>query len=430
MEEGEARSVFILVEFACGPCEAGLYEIKIQQGGEVMRPKILEPEFKFVLPKFCWFEGARLHNSSKLHLVLNKGLLPRHNLPADDKLGSYRGQIYDTETRSLETFEPPLAPKPVSYLMSAYGRLYNLASPQCFRVMPKVLFERYDSKTDSWESLTHFAYSRERSKMEIAGYAVCHGCILVSTCNFRFEFMVFHIDSNTWHQVDISRKEAYYSAFRGRAVVVGNSIYALSIQRGKVIAFSLKMKIGNDGRITYSLEEPFFLPGLESRVEDITESGLISRPTEYLVHLGKLEFCLLQTISTHLEEPQEMFITTFEIVCDDETMHIKTLDSSVCDFHIGHYGTLCICFSFMPKCEDFEPEEEESFRLAHKKGRAKKNNALDGFISMIKSSKRVKWPPKYELRRLAAAFHPLPVCVQVMAFVFVVYFLYKQISIY
>ncbi|KAM1585831.1 hypothetical protein PS2_038712 [Malus domestica] len=405
MEEGEARSVFILVEFACGPCEAGLYEIKIQQGGEVMRPKILEPEFKFVLPKFCWFEGARLHNSSKLHLVLNKGLLPRHNLPADDKLGSYRGQIYDTETRSLETFEPPLAPKPVSYLMSAYGRLYNLASPQCFRVMPKVLFERYDSKTDSWESLTHFAYSRERSKMEIA-------------------------DSNTWHQVDISRKEAYYSAFRGRAVVVGNSIYALSIQRGKVIAFSLKMKIGNDGRITYSLEEPFFLPGLESRVEDITESGLISRPTEYLVHLGKLEFCLLQTISTHLEEPQEMFITTFEIVCDDETMHIKTLDSSVCDFHIGHYGTLCICFSFMPKCEDFEPEEEESFRLAHKKGRAKKNNALDGFISMIKSSKRVKWPPKYELRRLAAAFHPLPVCVQVMAFVFVVYFLYKQISIY
>ncbi|KAM1026006.1 hypothetical protein ACFX13_039711 [Malus domestica] len=405
MEEGEARSVFILVEFACGPCEAGLYEIKIQQGGEVMRPKILEPEFKFVLPKFCWFEGARLHNSSKLHLVLNKGLLPRHNLPADDKLGSYRGQIYDTETRSLETFEPPLAPKPVSYLMSAYGKLYNLASPQCFRVMPKVLFERYDSKTDSWESLTHFAYSRERSKMEIA-------------------------DSNTWHQVDISRKEAYYSAFRGRAVVVGNSIYALSIQRGKVIAFSLKMKIGNDGRITYSLEEPFFLPGLESRVENITESGLISRPTEYLVHLGKLEFCLLQTISTHLEEPQEMFITTFEIVCDDETMHIKTLDSSVCDFHIGHYGTLCICFSFMPKCEDFEPEEEESFRLAHKKGRAKKNNALDGFISMIKSSKRVKWPPKYELRRLAAAFHPLPVCVQVMAFVFVVYFLYKQISIY
>ncbi|KAM1451906.1 hypothetical protein ACFX2I_038957 [Malus domestica] len=405
MEEGEARSVFILVEFACGPCEAGLYEIKIQQGGEVMRPKILEPEFKFVLPKFCWFEGARLHNSSKLHLVLNKGLLPRHNLPADDKLGSYRGQIYDTETRSLETFEPPLAPKPVSYLMSAYGKLYNLASPQCFRVMPKVLFERYDSKTDSWESLTHFAYSRERSKMEIA-------------------------DSNTWHQVDISRKEAYYSAFRGRAVVVGNSIYALSIQRGKVIAFSLKMKIGNDGRITYSLEEPFFLPGLESRVEDITESGLISRPTEYLVHLGKLEFCLLQTISTYLDEPQEMFITTFEIVCDDETMHIKTLDSSVCDFHIGHYGTLRICFSFMPKCEDFEPEEEESFRLAHKKGRAKKNNALDGFISMIKSSKRVKWPPKYELRRLAAAFHPLPVCVQVMAFVFVVYFLYKQISIY
>ncbi|KAM1377458.1 hypothetical protein EV1_038595 [Malus domestica] len=407
MEEGEARSVFILVEFACGPCEAGLYEIKIQQGGEVMRPKILEPEFKFVLPKFCWFEGARLHNSSKLHLVLNKGLLPRHNLPADDKLGSYRGQIYDTETRSLETFEPPLAPKPVSYLMSAYGKLYNLASPQCFRVMPKVLFERYDSKTDSWESLTHFAYSRERSKMEIS-------------------------DSNTWHQVDISRKEAYYSAFRGRAVVVGNSIYALSIQWGKVIAFSLKMKIGNDGRITYSLEEPFFLPGLESRVADSTESGRISRPTEYLVHLGKLEFCLLQSISTDLDEPQEMFITTFEIVCDDETMHIKTLDSSVCDFHIGHSGTLRICFSFMPKCEDFEPEEEESFRLAHKKGRAKKNNALDGFISMIKSSKRVlqKWPPKYELRRLAAAFHPLPVCVQVMVFVFVVYFLYKQISIY
>ncbi|KAM1340212.1 hypothetical protein EV1_038590 [Malus domestica] len=64
---------------------------------------------------------------------------------------------------SLETFEPPLAPKPV-------------------------LFERYDSKTDSWESLTHFAYSRERSNMQIA-------------------------DSNTWHQVDISRKEVYYSAF-------------------------------------------------------------------------------------------------------------------------------------------------------------------------------------------------------------------------
>ncbi|TQD72551.1 hypothetical protein C1H46_041924 [Malus baccata] len=63
-------------------------------------------------------------------------------------------------------------------------------------------------------------------------------------------------------------------------------------------------------------------------------------------------------------------------------------------------------------------------------GRAKKTNALDGFISMIKSSKRVKWPPKYELRRLAAAFHPLPVCVQVMAFVFVVYFLLVQTNIH
>ncbi|XP_048445825.1 uncharacterized protein LOC125479824 isoform X3 [Pyrus x bretschneideri] len=290
--------------------------------------------------------------------------------------------------------------------MSAYGKLYNLASPQCFRLMPKVLFERYDSKTDSWESLTHFAYSRERSNMEIAGYAVCHGCILVSTCNFRFEFMVFHIDSNTWHQVDISRKEAYYSAFRGRAVVVGNSIYALSIQCGKVIALSLKIKIGNDGLVTYSLEEPFFLPGLESRVADSTESGRISRPTEYLVHLEKLEFCLLQSFSADLEESQEMFITTFEIVCDDETMHIKTLDSSVCDFHIGHSENVRI--------------------LSLKKMR------VFGWLIKRKSSKRVlqKWPPKYELGRLAAAFHPLPVCVQAMVFVFVVYFLYKQISIY
>lgn len=49
MEEGEARSVFVLVEFTCGPFGGGLYEIKIQQGGEVMRPKKLEPEFKFVL---------------------------------------------------------------------------------------------------------------------------------------------------------------------------------------------------------------------------------------------------------------------------------------------------------------------------------------------------------------------------------------------
>nr|XP_028959810.1 uncharacterized protein LOC103437747 isoform X2 [Malus domestica] len=392
--EGELNSVYVLVRYVSGPYRCGLYEIKIQKGGQVMGlGNVLDPvvtffdRSTFVVPnEYFRVEGASLaldtatvttklpesSSNTKFYLLLNEGLNCFNRfVNTRYKYDSYSGYTFDTGTRSLETLKRPLASKPVSFFMSAYGKLYNIASPVCFIKMPDTLFERYNPNSESWESLPHFEYSRDKAHMDITGYAVCYGCILVSLGRSRVELMVYNIDSNTWHQVNIARSDAYYCGFRGRAVVVDNTIYALSIQCGKVIAFSLMIDSEEDGRIIYFLEKPVFFPGLKSRVKEDIKYGHGFNPTEYLVHLGKLEFCLLQAAATCIEdESQELFVTTFKIV-HDGTMNIKKLDSSVCDLRIKGYGLFDINFSFTPGCRDLEPRKEEILQMTRKKSTEK-----------------------------------------------------------
>ncbi|KAM2076163.1 hypothetical protein ACFX1T_038943 [Malus domestica] len=434
--EGELNSVYVLVRYVSGPYRCGLYEIKIQKGGQVMGlGNVLDPvvtffdRTTFVVPdEYFRVQGASLaldtatmttklpgsSSNTKFYLLLNEGLNCFNRfVNTRYKYDSYSGYTFDTRTRSLETLKRPLASKPVSFFMSAYGKLYNIASPVCFIKMPDTLFERYNPNSESWESLPHFEYSRDKAHMDITGYAVCYGCILVSLGRSRVELMVFNIDSNTWHQVNIARSDAYYCGFRGRAVVVDNTIYALSIQCGKVIGFSLMIYSEDDGRIIYFLEKPVFFPGFKSRVKEDLKYGHGFNPTEYLVHLGKLEFCLLQAAATCREdESQELFVTTFKIV-HDGTMHIRTLYSSVCDLRIKGYGLFDINFSFTPECRDLEPRKEEIFQMTRKKETAKNNAASDSKVHdvgiegsdrfMLLPRKLVlgKYPFKFDVSRLA-----------------------------
>ncbi|BBN68219.1 hypothetical protein Prudu_337S000500, partial [Prunus dulcis] len=65
---------------------------------------------------------------------------------------------------------------------------------------------------------------------------------------------------NQWSQVTF----ASYAPFRGRAVVVGDTIYAVhALMVEHIIAFSFKMDKGEHGCITYSLSPLFTLRGLE-----------------------------------------------------------------------------------------------------------------------------------------------------------------------
>ncbi|KAM1340222.1 hypothetical protein ACFX2H_038649 [Malus domestica] len=403
--EGELNSVYVLVRYVSGPYRCGLYEIKIQKGGQVMGlGNVLDPvvtffdRTTFVVPdEYFRVQGASLaldtaamttklpgsSSNTKFYLLLNEGLNCFNRfVNTRYKYDSYSGYTFDTRTRSLETLRRPLASKPVSFFMSAYGRLYNIASPVCFIKMPDTLFERYNPNSESWESLPHFEYSRDKAHMDIT--------------------------------VSIARSDAYYCGFRGRAVVVDNTIYALSVQCGKVIAFSLMIDSEDDGRIIYFLEKPVFFPGFKSRVKEDLKYGHGFNPTEYLVHLGKLEFCLLQAAATcREEESQELFVTTFKIV-HDGTMHIRTLDSSVCDLRIKGYGLFDINFSFTPECRDLEPRKEEIFQMTRKKETTKNNAASDSKVHDvgIEGSDRFmlllprklvlgKCPFKFDVSRLA-----------------------------
>lgn len=382
MEVGAARSVYILVSYTAVKYTSGLYEVKVEEeSGKVKGEKheLLNTvanffdKTKFQVPNYFVLESARFCSSSKLYLLINEG--PQFaqgwtkgsttTASSMAKAGSLRGYIFDTNSRSLDAFKPPQSLKRIAVVISAYDKLYHLADPICFPEIPKPSFERYDPNTDSWETLPPFPlYSKKNVDMEIVGYAVGYGCILVSI-NSPPQFMVFHVASRKWHKVNIPKhkSDCCYYPFRGRAVIVGNTIYAMSIQYGKVIAFSLRMGSKSDGSTIYSLEKPSLLRGLKSGIKG---DNTVYEQTEYLVHLGDLKFCLAQTIMDDLTTGrQPLWITTFRVINEEGGgRYIKTLHSTVRDVSIKGFGKgfgrFTVDFSFTPEVEDFEPKERGS----------------------------------------------------------------------
>lgn len=80
-----------------------------------------------------------------------------------------------------------------------------------------------------------------------------------------------------------------------------------------------------DGSINYSVEKPLLLRGLYTCFHMDSES---SAKTDCLVHLGGLNFCLLQTV-TRAYTSQRVWITTFDIISSGGRRRIRTLGSTM-----------------------------------------------------------------------------------------------------
>ncbi|ONI08718.1 hypothetical protein PRUPE_5G196800, partial [Prunus persica] len=246
-------------------------------------------------------------------------------------------------------------------LVSAYDKLYYVASPACSPPIKEPSFERYDPDEDVWERMTSFPFYHDYgSHTKIIGYAVCYGVILFSLSDSYLNpyVVAFHESRNQWNRVT----SASYASFRGRAVAVGDTIYALhALMEEVIIAFSFRMDKGEDGGITYSLNPQFILRGLKIARPPVPFREL---KTGYLVHLGNKDFFHVRTGSPDGEAcpmVQYLSITTFQIIVGEGGRHmIKTIHSTVYPVDIKGREWFSLEFCFTPECGDYEPIEEES----------------------------------------------------------------------
>ncbi|CAL9013807.1 unnamed protein product [Prunus brigantina] len=260
--EGECekayKSVFIVAQHFGRLYEGVLYEVKIEQGsgaiiggrpggafvGEEDRPPLLNPvnkifgESDMVEPYSCHLVALRFNGLSKLYMLLTARDVLRHSLRSTTTATTkpdLKGRIFDTETKSFYTFTHPKSFNQRSTLMSAYNKLYHLGIPDSWSLNnPRVAFERYDPCNDCWEPLPSVPFALSQGRGGTAGYAVYGNNILLSLGASK-SFIAFNVKENKWYPV--LAKGSF--SFRGRAVVVGNTIYCLlSTHYGKVAKFS------------------------------------------------------------------------------------------------------------------------------------------------------------------------------------------------
>ncbi|KAI5329885.1 hypothetical protein L3X38_029282 [Prunus dulcis] len=315
--QGKASSMFVVVKYVEPPYSGAVFEIKLKRGGEdhmgggagregvTHEPQLLEPIVK-LFGRYA-IQTARIFSRSQLFILLENDITHK----------TLHGYAINTKSLSVASFVPPGASKRDGVIVSAYGKLYHLAAP----VHPeKLSFDSYDPATNLWTPMPNFPfYSTYPANMRIVGHAVCYGFILFSMCDCnerRFKVAAFHVSTSVWHEVKIDTYA--FVPFRGRAVVVGKTIYALFQYGTNILAFSFFLKM-DEGDFACSLNAPLRLQGLEVR----------GGPLHVVLSKQKGGSC------------------------------IKTLDSTVFHVDVRHSGTFYITFSFAPECGDFEPKEEE-----------------------------------------------------------------------
>ncbi|KAL6281346.1 hypothetical protein ACE6H2_018227 [Prunus campanulata] len=325
VNQGEDRSVYLLVSFYDGRYTDSIYQVTFKHGGVTHEPPVVEHEEEFY--DGFYIQGARISNRSKLYVLLQNG----YNNPLEGYSRVPSGYSIEPKTWSYHSSLPPnITSKPLATLVSAYDKLYYIASPVCLPPIKEPSFERYDPTQNRWERMPSFPfYHDDRTRMEIIGYAVCYGVILFSLwdSDLNPNVVAFHERINQWSQVT----SASYAPFRGMAVVVGDTIYAVhALMVEQIIAFSFKMDKGEHGHITYSLSPLFILRGLEIACPPVP---LCELKTGYLVHLSNHDFFHVMTGSPNSEahpEVQYLCITTFQIVVGEGGRPmIKTIQSTV-----------------------------------------------------------------------------------------------------
>ncbi|PRQ16071.1 putative F-box domain, kelch-type beta propeller, F-box associated interaction [Rosa chinensis] len=180
--------------------------------------------------------------------------------------------------------------------------------------------------------------------------------------------MAFDVTRKQWHEVQLWLPASGDHRFSGRAVVVGDTIYTFKISSNSVVAYNFWWDLDQEGDVTFYISPQPDLEGLHINKAFLVQTGrykFTETRQGYLVHLGNLDFCLVQNrFKKHrADREQKLCITTFQVVVDDERggKHIiKTLHSTLCEVDsLIHLG-----FSFTPDCDDFEPTEEEMRQAA------------------------------------------------------------------
>ncbi|KAL6281291.1 hypothetical protein ACE6H2_018172 [Prunus campanulata] len=343
VNQAESRSVCLFVSsYEDEEYTNSVYEVKFKHGGEVTHePPLVRHVAKF-RDGYCR-QATRIFNHSKLY-----------------SLGHDGGFIVDTETWSKCSSIPPIPDS--NSPVSAYDKVYYLACRSSFQPISEPSFQRYDPDQEVCEQLTSFPfYDDYDHRMRITGYAVCYGVILFSLYGLRngnFGVVAFHVGRNDWNRVKVDTSTYCAPPFQGRAVVVGETIYAL-YGEVEIIAFSFGLDKDDDDCIAYSLSQRFILYGLE-----------FARPvlpwfddlTQYLVHLGNHDFFHVQTgwCDSHLKV-QYLSITTFQIVVGEGGRYmIKTIHSIVHSVDIKGSEWFDLVFCFTPEYGDYEPIEGKS----------------------------------------------------------------------
>ncbi|CAB4281237.1 unnamed protein product [Prunus armeniaca] len=208
------------------------------------------------------------------------------------------------------------------------------------------------------------------------------------------DVVAFHESRKRWNRVQVETS-IRYAPFHGRAVVVGKTICAL--HGDEFIGFSFSMDKGNDDIIAYSLRKIFALRGLE----------IASPPwpfcdykTEYLVHLGNLDFFHMKTGCCDVNiEVQFLCITTFQVVVGDGGRDmIKTINSTVHSVDIKDLDWFWLVFCFTSDFGDYEPISDKQECIMDE------NSFLDGgnYTTMAKKEETKQGIAARKLEEIAA----------------------------
>ncbi|CAB4300189.1 unnamed protein product [Prunus armeniaca] len=329
----EAKSVCLFMS-SCEDKEFTntVYEVKFKHRREVTHePPVVRQVAKF--REGSCLHSARIFNHSELYCIGQDG-----------------GFIVDTRSWSKCSSIPPIpSSNSVETIVCAYGKVYYLACLSTFSPVTEHSFGRYNPDHKVWEQMTSFPfYDDYDHTMQVTGYAVCYGVILFSLSGPRdgsFGVVAFHLRRRDWNRVKIDTSAHCAPPFEGRAVVVDETIYALSGD-AKIKAFSFMGEISDVNGISYSLRQLFIVQGL-----DIAHPPLpwLNDRTQYLVHLGNHDFFYVQTgkCDSH-PKVQYLSITTFEIVLEGGKHMIKTIDSIVHSVDIKGSEWLDLVFCFTP----------------------------------------------------------------------------------
>lgn len=267
-----------------------------------------------------FLKSARIR--SNLYLLLVED--PFRAYPSNPK----GGRIFDMKTRSLlkQTIPRTSALDPDGCAVSAYEKLYYFASPTSRK--PSLL--RYDPDQDVWDPMPHCPfYNGYESRMRIIGYAVYYGVIFfcLYAMDDSYDVIAFHETrkGKEWNKVNVDSCDA---PFQERAVVVGKSIYALSVlEEEEIVAFSFDVVESDGGDIEYLLIKQFVLHGLQ--IEQPPFAFSLAKK-QFLIHLGNQDFFHVKSGPCESNvQVQYVCITMFQIVVQGGGHMIKTLHSTL-----------------------------------------------------------------------------------------------------